>query len=230
MKTNRVVSAVAVCLFAAAAFAGGLSKYKGWDKTPQGYFMTPDERTLWASIRDDADAEKFVNEFLAKRGPQFADEVTKAAVAADKYLTVGKTQGSLSERGKLIVLLGPPASLSFVKREARTGDLRSNSSSPMASGATAGGGSTGTGQGATVADMMSAATGPGNTTGWVNVYTFTYPADKLPAAYGKPLTVDIEVDNSGKDKVPDRGVKAELDRLYDLAVQAKLNPPAPKRP
>jgi hypothetical protein len=194
--------------------------------------MTPEERTQWASIRDDAEAEKFVNDFLAKRGPQFADEVTKAATAADKYLTVGKTQGSLSERGKLIVLLGPPGSLSFAKHEVHVGDRRSNSSSPMASGAVSGGGTTGSGQGASVSDMMSAATGPGSgvTSAWVNVYTFTYTADKLPAGFGKSLTVDIEVDNSGKDKVLDKSVKSDLDRLYDLAVQAKLNPPAPKQP
>src|SRR5260221_13891031 len=35
---KRIAAVTAVCsLFAVALLAGGLSKYKGWDKSPQGY-------------------------------------------------------------------------------------------------------------------------------------------------------------------------------------------------
>ena len=51
-------------------------KYKEWAASPQAYFMTKAERAQWAGVVTDADAEKFINDFVASRGPGFADMVT----------------------------------------------------------------------------------------------------------------------------------------------------------
>src|SRR3954465_8990559 len=111
MKRNLLFLAVA-CLVAPALFAGSLSKYKNWPNTPQGYFLTSAERAEWkATVKTDEEAEAFVQKFLASRGPGFAEDVAQRAAMADKHLSVSGRAGSLTTRGKLIVLLGPPTGL-----------------------------------------------------------------------------------------------------------------------
>ena len=62
-------------------------------------------------------------------------------------------------------------------------------------------------------------------------YTYTYPASALPAAYGKPLTVKVEIDpGKDQDRFSSLGADRELDKLYEMVAQAKLaaaKPPAP---
>lgn len=224
MRTKtQIIAVAAASLFAVTLFAGGLSKYKGWDKSPQGDLMTADERAQWANVRTDDEADKFVKDFLAKRSPEVLAEVDKAASNADKYLSVGKVKGSTTERGKVVILLGPPSSLQLSEKQVK-GDTRMNVDSAMTvSGASTGGGGGG-GQGASVTDMMNAANGPGSGGGGtVRFYTFTYTADKLPAAYGKSLTIEFDLDSSGTDHVADRKMQVELDRLYEMVAQAKLS-------
>lgn len=57
----------------------------------------------------------------------------------------------------------------------------------------------------------------------INEYTYTYPAALLPAAYGKPLTVRIEVDpGKDQDRFSSLGADREMDKLYEMAAQARL--------
>ena len=217
MKKAHLVAIAAVSLFAASLFASGLSKYKGWDKSPQGYLMTAAERGQWSNIRTDDDADKFVKDFVARRSPDFVTQNTQAAGAADKYFTAGKVQGSATERGKLVIILGPPSGISMSDKKVK-GDMRLNVDSAMTVGASGG---------ASVTDMVQAANGAGSNSAVTHTYTFTYAADKLPAAYGKSLTVNIELDPNGADHIADRKTQAELDRLYEMVAETKLTPPAP---
>ena len=219
MKRMRVAVVVAVALSAVAALAGGLTKYRGWDKTPEGYFMTPSERSDWRKVQTDDDAEKFVTAYEARRGEQFKADVADAATAADKYFTLGKIKGSATERGKVIIVLGPPQGVSLAKRKtANDARMAPTGINGESGGASASGG-------ASVADMMSAANGPSGG-GFVNEYTITYSKDQLPAAYGKDLTVKIDVNSDGTDYVADRKSQGELDRLYDMVAQTKASAPA----
>src|ERR1043165_657840 len=119
MRKYLVFSAV-LALIAPVVFAGGLSKYKNWPNSPQGYFMTNAERAEWkASVKTDDDAEQFIKKFVESRGPGFADDVAKRAEMADKHLTVSGRAGSLTTRGKIAILLGPPTSFSVARREVK---------------------------------------------------------------------------------------------------------------
>src|SRR5689334_22618709 len=153
-------------------------KYKEWAASPQAYFMTKAERTQWASIVTDADAEKFINDFLASRGAGFADMVADRAANADKYLTIAKKPASQTLRGKVIVLLGPPAS---IKNETKKG--RVDRAAPVG-GMSTGDAGRGGGTGVSVGDMMQASdqSGMSGKQGYIE-YTFTYPGEGLPAAY-----------------------------------------------
>lgn len=107
MKSIRVVVLLVIVAIVTPVFAAG----RDWYMSPQSYFMTKAERRQWAGIRTDEDAQRFVDQFLAKRGPNFADEVASRAEHADQYLTLGKTPGSKTLRGKLVILFGPPSDL-----------------------------------------------------------------------------------------------------------------------
>jgi hypothetical protein len=218
---KRIVAAVTIALFATCLFASGLSqKYKDWAHSPQGYFMTKAEQAQWSSLQSDAAAEQFVNDFIAKRGGDaFVKEVAQNAAQADKYLTIGKTPGSLTTRGKMMILLGPVAAANVSKRK-RAGDVRMQPGAGL-----------GSETGPTMDVMQAAANDPGNSTFYITEYTYKYPASVLPPAFGKPLTLKIEVDpNTGEDRFSSFGADRDMDKLYEMVAQAKLaaaKPPAP---
>jgi hypothetical protein len=81
MDRRTLLAIAAVSLVVSAAYAD-LNKYTDWDQAPQGYFMTSAERAEWAEMRTDAEAERFVAVFLAKRDGKFADEVEDRAAQA----------------------------------------------------------------------------------------------------------------------------------------------------
>jgi hypothetical protein len=218
---KRIAAAVVISLCATASFAAGLSqKYKDWAHSPQAYFLTKTEQSKWSGLQSDAAAEQFVNDFVAKRGGDaFVAEVAQNAAQADKYLTIGKTPGSLTARGKMMILLGPAAPTSVTKKK-KAGDVRL--APPV---------SMGDFSGATVEQMQGAANDPGNSTTFVNEYTYNYPASALPPAYGKPLTVKIEVDTGAeRDRIASYSNEKELDKVYELAAQAKLAAAKPATP
>lgn len=201
MKTRAL--ALSLLLLAPTAFAAGLAKYKDWPSTPVAYFMTKAERARWSAIQSDAEAETFVNDYLTSRGPGFADEVAKRAAMADKYLTVGKTPGSKSLRGKTVIVLGPPLKIGTAKRE-----LKGNASGTAAASLQA----TGDG-GPTVGNMAAAADRSAMMGGAVIDYTFEY-SDKVVVLEVNPTT--------GADRFADRKAAAKFDDLIELAALASI--------
>jgi|ERR1051325_2853877 hypothetical protein len=192
-------------------------KYKQWAASPQAYFMTKAERAQWNAIVTDAEAETFINNFVASRGAGFADLVADRATNADKYLTIGKKPASQTLRGKVIVLLGPPTA---IKTETKKGRVdRSAPVGGMSTGDTGKGG----GMGVSVGDMMQAAeqSGMSGKRSYVE-YTLTYGGEGLPAAYPQGVTIKIDVDpQTGEDWAPDAGAQKQLDQLFEAVATAR---------
>jgi GWxTD domain-containing protein len=209
---KRIAAAVTITLCAVAVFAGVSRAYKDWPSTPIGYYMTNEEKKQWSAIQSDAQAEQFIKDFVAKRGGEaFTREVAQNAEKADKYLSIGKTPGSETVRGKMMILLGPTVATAATKKK-KNGEVRMAPPTSM-----------GDLSGPTMEDMQAATNDPGNSTTFVTEYTFAYPASALPPAYGKPLTVKIEVDTSEeRDRVSSFGGEKELDKLYEMVAEAKL--------
>ena len=218
MKTTRVLCAVvAVALLAPSLFARGLSKYKDWDQSPQGYFMTKAERAEWETVKSDDDAEKFVNAFLAKRPASFPQEVAERAAQADKYLTIGRLAGSKTNRGRIVVLLGPPQGLD-VSTTARTDIKRDNGSMNDALSNFSGAGSSGGRSDSTSNPGSSIATATE-----VRVYHFKYEGDVAKKVDRKQIDLTIEADpNTGKDRFAKRSDENELDLIQEQLAQASL--------
>jgi GWxTD domain-containing protein len=93
-----------------------LSKYKDWAKSPEAYFLTPEEKQEWSAIKSDAEAEKFIALYWAKRDPtpgtpqnEFKDGVMRRIAAADEQFKLRRyNKGSESNRGRIFVVLGAP--------------------------------------------------------------------------------------------------------------------------
>ncbi len=110
---KRVLLSVAGLALAVCALAQ-LTKYKDWDRSPEAYFLTPAERTEWKKLTTDAEAEKFIALYWARRGGEpFKAEVSRRIAAADQQFKLARyTRGSDSVRGRLFVTLGPPSRVS----------------------------------------------------------------------------------------------------------------------
>jgi GWxTD domain-containing protein len=98
-------------LAVALLFAANLGRYRDWPASPQGYFMTKAERAEWSKLTTEADAARFVDRFLSSRAPRFAADAAAAAKDVDDHLTVAGKKGSQTLRGKIVILLGRPASV-----------------------------------------------------------------------------------------------------------------------
>ncbi len=217
-----LIFAVAV-LVVPALLAGGLDKYKNWPSSPQGYFMTNAERAEWkASVKSDADAEAFITKFLATRAPGFAEDIAQRATMADKHLTVSGRAGSLTTRGKIIILLGPPSSFTIAQREVKgnasgTPDMYTNTNSVSPGGGVGG---------PSVSDMSMAANRRALATDVLNDYTFTYAADRLPVKQPKDFAIVVEVRaGDGSDRIVDNKAAARLNEILEAAAQKSIVKP-----
>lgn len=202
-----------------ALLAADLGQYKDWHSQPLAYFMTGAERAEWARLQSEPEAGQFVQKYLAARGGDpFVAEVTKRTQMADKYLTLGDLPGSKTTRGKIVILLGPPASMEV--------SVKPNKSTRRGSvGMSVSAGANPDAMGPSVGDMADAAT-RGSMSGEVlHIYTLSYVAEKLPTK--ENLTVAVEVNNAtGKDRVPDKKAAAKLDLVFEAAALASVMPPA----
>jgi GWxTD domain-containing protein len=216
---KRVLFAVLAAALAMPAFAG-VSKFKGWDNSPQGYFMTKAERTQWAALNNDDDAKVFVDKFVASRGGDvWVADVAKRTEMADKYLTVGKTPGSKTLRGKAVILFGPPTSLSVSDGD----DAHVTRENPaMASAMTSGSSGSGGGDGVRSGGGASASEGVG---GFGSELVTAHPIRTYDMAFagvpGGPVSVTFVADRaSGKDRVT-KGAK-ELDDAFERAAEVSV--------
>jgi GWxTD domain-containing protein len=102
-------------IVAAPAFAS-LDKYKDWDKGPEFlYFATDDEKAAFQKLATDDEAVQFIALFWARRDPdlktpqnEFKDRIEALVKAADERFGMRSKRGALTQRGKVLILLGPP--------------------------------------------------------------------------------------------------------------------------
>jgi GWxTD domain-containing protein len=216
MKLSRIACFAAVlAMTGATVFADGLVKFKDWNASPQGYFMTKAERDQWSVVKTDADAQQFVDKFLASRGPGFAEEVANRADQADKHLTLGKLPGSKTLRGKLIVVFGPPSALE-TPMVADTDS--SHTDSPLMAGVLTGGTAGGVGGGK--GDGGSESTGAKTMVSGRVMQHYHMTFATTPSG---PLDVTVVADpNNGKDRPKSREDAKKLETAFEAAAQASI--------
>ena len=215
MRCMRSVLLLLTIAIITPAFAAN-PDFKDWERSPQGYFMTKAERLEWTAIKTQEEAQRFIDQFLAKRVPTFAADVAERAANADKYLTVAKLPGSKTLRGKVVILLGVPSAMDVF-------DVADNSGvhhdSPLVASAYTGGSASGgiSGDGGGDSSSSEGSRSMGGATLWRN-YHFTYASS--PAG---PLDLTIATEAAtGKDRPRDRNVSKQLDAAFEAAAQASI--------
>lgn len=216
MKSFRnLLVVVAVLSLAVPAFAR-LSKYRDWANSPEGYFMTKAERDQWSRVDSDADAEKFIADFHARRPANFEKEVAERAANADKYLTIGKTKGSESLRGKVVILFGTPTSMDQTDQAITDHGHRDNAiTAGIYSNASGAGGSDGRSDDA-------GTVGGGMVTGKVvrNLH-MSFTGDIAKTLDKKQVDITVQVDpNTGKDQIASRVVANEVNAMFETIAES----------
>lgn len=117
---NRTTLWLTLCaaLIAANAFAQVSPQYRNWENSAVRLIMMKQEKTDWASLRTDADAQAFIELFWARRDPTPDTPVnelrqqfeTRIAEAGKRYSAAGMP-GTQTDRGLLHVLLGEPTQI-----------------------------------------------------------------------------------------------------------------------
>jgi len=86
-----------------------------WPDGPVKVLLTSDEKRQWGGLMDPASRSEFITKFWAARDPkpetpdnEFRQEFEKRVAFADKNFVQGETRGSLTDRGMVFLLLGPP--------------------------------------------------------------------------------------------------------------------------
>jgi GWxTD domain-containing protein len=116
MKRNRWLIVAAIAALSAVSGFAALSPAKAdWAKGPVQFLMTNEEVAQWNALQSDADADAFIALFWARRDPtqgtprnEFREDFEARAAYADKNFGVPRMRGSLTDRGKALIVFGPP--------------------------------------------------------------------------------------------------------------------------
>ncbi len=113
---SAAVLGVAICLAASVTPAQPAHRWAPWVDGPAGFLLTDGERTELAALTDEAEIARFIALFWARRDPdlstranEFRLDFEARVAAADRQFAEGETRGSLSDRGRVLLLLGAPA-------------------------------------------------------------------------------------------------------------------------
>jgi GWxTD domain-containing protein len=108
-------------LAALSLFATLSSALQEWPRGPVQWIMTKDEQRAWSQVRNDQEANDFIDLFWARRDPspgternEFRDQFEQRVRAVDRSFSAGKKRGALTDMGRIWIVLGQPKESSSV--------------------------------------------------------------------------------------------------------------------
>ncbi len=221
-KTTAIL--VSIAAIASGAYADGLSKQnKKWDRTPEAYFLTRSERDQWKNVKTDAEAQNFILDYKAKRGPEWQKTLTERIAAADKYFSAGETKGSETLRGKIIILFGPPTAIDRSNGKGKSGT--NEGAAPAIQSLGGGGGKNGGGGDESVAMSSGGASPMGTSPRHADSpsMTFVYDEAAAPKPIGKPFKIEVKMISSSYQETWD---PKGLDEKFEAVAEASILPEA----
>lgn len=112
---SRVLAVAVLSLLTANVYAALSQPYIDWGNGPARWLMTREEQRAWANIQTDDQAKDFVELFWARRDPtpgtwqnEFKAEFDQRVKYADEHYGQRGERGSMTERGRALVVLGFP--------------------------------------------------------------------------------------------------------------------------
>lgn len=110
------MTALALVFVSALITPPAAGQIADWSKSPEGYFLTSEEKQVWKGLRSDDARQQFRLAYWKRRDPtpgternEFQELVLGRIRRADAEFTIGKTPGSRSAQGLVFVVLGPPS-------------------------------------------------------------------------------------------------------------------------
>jgi GWxTD domain-containing protein len=89
---------------------------------PTRWLMLPEEEKAIRRLRTSRDEIGFVEEFWRRRDPDLARTFQERVEAADRLYSEDDERGSLTDRGRALILLGPPPVLRYSQRRVPSWD------------------------------------------------------------------------------------------------------------
>lgn len=133
---NAAVAVLISFAVASTASAALSPQYTEWRNGPVQWIMTRAEKDAWKQVKSDQDASKFIDLFWARRDPtvgtaenEARDEHTGRAKYADEQFKERENRGSLTERGRAWIVLGPPPEKNEIRAAAAAAGATSGGSS-----------------------------------------------------------------------------------------------------
>ena len=198
MLKRATLIAVVFMTGAALAATPKQGNYLQWGDSPEAYFFTTQERGQWDTILSKEEADKFIEKYWARHGEAFHQDLLARIAAADKYFGIADRKGSMTERGRVFIILGSPTREQTTRNSVQGGGFA-------------------TGPG-----------GPNSIDRQAIVYrTWTYKKDRLPADLAVPeLTINFQTDvQRGYETIENPGIiEPDLKRYADWYM-AKLGTP-----
>jgi len=106
---------VALFLLAVPAAAQLSETYAGWADGPEGFLLSAGERAAFEALGSDDDAEAWIELFWVRRDPdlntrinEFKLDFEQRVAAADLQFVEGEGRGALTDRGRVLILVGIP--------------------------------------------------------------------------------------------------------------------------
>jgi GWxTD domain-containing protein len=131
-----VIAAILTAAAATSAFAALAPAKAEFGKGPAQYIMTAEEKAAWKNIRTDAEADEFIALFWARRDPtpatprnEFREEFDERVKTADVQFSHGRTNGSMTDPGRMLILFGTPSAP--IKRTTSAGGAPSSTRADM---------------------------------------------------------------------------------------------------
>ncbi len=120
----RLIAALFVALLALACGSAQTTPgLRVWLEGPVRWLMLPDEQRGFRGVANNPEALKRIDDFWRRRDPTpedsdnpFRTAFQERTMAADRLYSEGTRRGSLTDRGRVLLLFGPPLALRFRQR------------------------------------------------------------------------------------------------------------------
>ena len=136
------LSFVLVAILCAAVAQAQLSPdFADWADGPAGFLLTKKEKKQWDKISTDAEAEKFIDLFWARRNPNpdtsfntFKAEFDAKVRYAEENFSYPGHSGATTDRAKVLILMGRPDGVQNKGPDQAVQGLGSGAGEPTRSG------------------------------------------------------------------------------------------------
>jgi len=229
------LSLIAAVLFSVALSAlGALSKeYADFPKGPVGLLMTNDERAQWKNVKSDDAAKQFIDLFWARRDPtpgtatnEFHDLITERIKVADGNFREPNKLGSMTDRGKVFILLGSPTKIVRSGTGAHVSTIQTPGAISHPSGQGAVGGNSAAGGAGSATPPPPAPDNPSSAQDYSPKELWRYDQGQVKLALGQPLVEVAFIDQYGSnDYKMERMLGTDYKSVFDRVAKSYVAEP-----